>query len=1047
MRWADIHGDQVVFTSEGDLWLGDRTTGKAHRLTNDAGTEYFARFSPDGSQIAFMGEYDGAREAYVMPSAGGTPKRLTYHYIYATVQDWTADGKNVIYRTRGYPESYQIKMVPAAGGAPVDLPLEWAVNVGFAPSGDRYAFTRFNRATNAWFHYIGGMQNQIWVGDLGGTKFAQITDIEGTNEFPVWAGDNVYFANMVGNTFTVMSTPADGGDAKKVAGPYDLEVRDLNTDGKTLIYQKGRNVETVDLATGEISNLRFEMVSDLMHMRPIYIAADKNVLAASISKTGKRVFVETRGQIVSLPVGDGEARLWKAENGVRLRLPKMSPDAKKIAFLSDKGGEQQLYVADADGSNEKQVTKKIAHRIVNYEWSPDGKKIAYNDSDMLLRVVDVASSDDREITRAYANWDGTKFGFSPDSKWIVYSQVHHITQMGRLVLYEIATDQRKFFGGTMTDDQSPVFSTDGKYIVFLSRRNFTVSNDAVFNQLNTTKVMVPCLLLLTKDQKSPLALKDATEVVPPKEEEDKKDEEKKDEEKKDEEKKDESTKIDLDGLYQRLVQLPVAAGAYTSVRAIGDRLLLQEGAAITFFDISKKSGGTLTSGSMTDVSADGKKLLVSNLRVVDVSGKDVPTTKGKVSFGGLRIRIDPPAEWRQMYWDAWRHLRDYFYVANMHGNDWDAIGAKYEKYLPDVRSRDELDELIRWMQAELGSSHQYLRPGDMQSIKPMTPGASLGIDLEPDASGYYKIKRILRGDGVLSNEMSPLAAPGLGVKDGDFLIAVGGVPAKVGSDFLGSLAGRAGQIVSVKVNSEPTTEGARTVFVKPVANETRMRLVDWVAKQREYVSRKTNGEIGYIYLAAMGNGDVSDFIRQYYPQRNKKALVIDTRYNNGGWVQSIILDILDEKLGAYFNMRGSTGPWTRQSDYFAGPMACLINEFNVSNGEEFPHRWRGLDLGPLIGRRTYGGEVGSSPGWPLIDGGVVQVPNYGMYTLEDGWVVEGAGVSPDIDVPSDPNLFVKGIDPQLDRAIAYLQEQVKKNPAPQIKDPKDRVRVGGGGSR
>ncbi|MEX2242279.1 MAG: S41 family peptidase [Fimbriimonadaceae bacterium] len=1034
MRFADIHGDTVVFTSEGDLWLGDLASGKARRLTTDDGAEMYPRFSPDGSKIAFMAEYDGVREAYVVPTAGGTPKRLTYHYVFATVQGWDNTGTHVVYRTMQMPEPYDLKMVPASGGAPVDLPTEFGQHVSFSQSAPRFAFTRFNRATTAWFHYIGGMQNQIWTCDLGAKSFKQITNQVGTNEFPYWAGDNVYFVNMQGNSFSLMRVSANGGNATRVAGPYPFEIKDLNGDDKRLIYQKGQELEVFDIATGKTSAVRFEMPSDTMHMRVVRVPATANAGDSSLSKTGKRVLSEARGQIVSLPVGEGASELWMAKDGMRLRTPRMSPDGVHVAYLSDEGGEQQLWIADADGRNPRQVTKDGKRRLVNYVWSPDSKWIGLNDSNMKLRLINVADGSEREINHAYATWTGTPFDFSPDSKWMAYVETDGITGYGRIALYDIANSTKHPLGTAYSNDTLPAFSTDGKYLAFLSARNFVTTNDPFQNQVNTKDPQVVCLLVLDKDGKSPFIAENPVEADPPKVEPAKADPP-----------KTPTTKLDLDGLWSRQIVLPIAPGTYTNMWFVADRLLVSDGTAVSFYDVSKKAGGAFGTGSVLDVSADGKKALLSGMRVVDVAGKDHAATAGRLDAGGLTLRIDPAQEYKQIFWDAWRHLRDYFYVENMHGNDWDAIGRKYSPFLSRVRSRDELDELIRWMQAELGSSHQYLSVGDEQKLRSPVAGSFLGVDLVADPSGYYKIAKILRGDGLLTAERSPLAEPGLGVSEGDFLIAVSGVPARVGSDFLAGLVGRAGKTVSLVVNSVASMEGARTVYVKPVANENRMRLVDWIETNRRYVDEKSGGKVGYVYLAAMGNGDVSDLIRQFYPQRNKEAMLIDTRFNNGGWTQSIIIDILDEKLSGFFNMRNSEYPWSRQQDWFLGPKACLINEFNVSCGEEFPHRWRDLGLGPIIGRRTYGGEVGSSPGWGMVDGGVVSVPNYGMYTLKDGWIIEGEGVKPDIDVPSDPNAFVLGVDPQVDRAIAVLLEEVRKNPRPDIRPPRDRVRIGGGG--
>lgn len=535
--------------------------------------------------------------------------------------------------------------------------------------------------------------------------------------------------------------------------------------------------------------------------------------------------------------------------------------------------------------------------------------------------------------------------------------------------------------------------------------------------------------MLRSSDASPLAFKDPTEELP---EEPKATEEKP---------KEAAFRIDLDGLYSRVVQLPVAPGVYTQIDfAANDRVLFAGGGAIQYFDLGAKRGGTLTEGAGFSLSKDRTKALVG-LRVIDATGEDISPNAGQIKMGGLQLEVKPTDEWTQMYWDAWRLLRDYFYVANMHGVDWNKIGAKYAALLPSIRSRDELDHLIRWMQAELGSSHQYLSPGDNQDISTKQSGAFLGIDVQPE-NGGLKIVKILRGDGFNTSERSPLLEPGLNVVEGQFIVELAGQPVNAQTDYLSLLVGRSGQIVSLRINSKPGFDGSRRVLVKPISSETRLRRLEWVADNRRAVEMLSGGKIGYVYLQAMDDGDMQDFARQYFPQRSKQAMIVDIRFNNGGYVQNYINRILDERLTGYFNQRGSSASWTRQGMAFLGPIAVLQNEFNVSCGEEFPHRFRDLKRGVIIGRRTYGGEVGSSPGWPLADGGIVSVPNYGMWTPKDGWVIEGAGVEPDIDIPSDPNLYAAGRDPQLEKAVSWNLDQLKKNPpVPQVAPP-DRVRIG-----
>jgi len=1028
LRFPDIHGDRIVYTSEGDLWLGDLKSGESKRLTNDAGVERNASFSPDGEKIAFEGEYDGTRQAYVMAVNGGAPKKLTSVEEFRAVTGWTPDGSNVVIRTRqAAPTNYLQMTVPASGGAPTKIPLEFSSHVSFGKSAGEYAFTRFNRWYMNWFRYIGGMQNQIWVHRDG--TFKQITNIAGTNEFPTWLGDRIYFVNEKEGKFTLMSVGSDGSGAKAELPAGDVEIRELGADRRRLVFERGPDVEIFDPATKSVTRAKFDNTSDLQHTRTTRVDLIPYIQSSNLSATGKRVLIEARGQIVSLPVGEGEARVWKAMPGVRYRRPVMSTDGKKVAFFNDSQGEMQLYTANADGTGDKQLTNNKNRQLVNCRFSPDGKWIAVNDSTMRLWLVNAETGDKKEVARVPFVWGGVTYDFSPDSKWIVYQQSIPVVQNGVIELYEIETGKVTRISDGRSDDGSPSFSSDGKYISFLSRRHIAVTGDPIQNQLNAGPMTLIYLVPCRADGENPFLPKDTVEPDKPAPKPEEKVE----------------FKLDTDGLWDRRIEVPVPAGNYGQLKMFGTRILFTGDGRIQFFDIDRKAAGTLVAapGGFV-ISPDQSKIMYGLAGKITVSTPKGEDTK-EASTGGLRLEIEPRREWNQMFWDAWRLLRDYFYVPNMHGLDWPAIGKKYAVYLPRVRSRDELDELIRWMQSETGTSHEYLSAGDQQDIKKRTPGAYLGIDVEPTPSGYYRITKIVKGDGFRPSEQSPLMRYPGKVKEGMYLIEVAGMPARVGHDFLGNLQGRAGQTISVKVNASPSETGATTLMVQPVASELRMRYVDWVEQNRLYVEKHSGGKIGYIHMAAMTAGDMNDFIKQYFPQRNKEALVIDTRFNNGGNVQDYVNRILASRLTGFFNMRESTDHWTRQGDYFFGPMACLQNEFNISCGEEFPHRFRDLKLGPIIGRRTMGGEVGSDPGWPLADGGTISVPNYGMWTPKDGWVIEGEGVKPDIDVPSDPNAFVKGRDPQIDKAIEWLLDDLKKNPRNRGTQPPDRDRTKGGG--
>jgi tricorn protease len=1026
MGSPDIHGDQIVFVSEGDLWLGDLATRSAKRITRHDKEESTPRFSPDGKQVAFTALYDGPPEVYTMDATSGEPRRMSFGALAPEVADWSSDGGKVRYTQFEIPIRRAVE-IPALGGVPAKVPLEYISHLSSGPKPGQIAFTRNHRSYEAWFNYIGGMQNQIWTGDLATKRFAKLTNVPGTNEFPHWLGERIYFVNEVDGRFSLMSIPAGGGKANRHLGPLDVEIRNLQGDGKRIVYEKGPGIEVFDPVTGKATPVTFQVNSDLIHTRAYSVAANANMLSATPTPTGKRAFVEARGQILSLAAGEGEARVWKSIASARLRFPTMAPDGKHVAYFSDESGEMAVHLADSDGANAVQLTHGIQGQFSQMAWSPDSKWIGLQTSENRLLLVDAATGAIKEIAH-HERRMGTQFEFSPDSKWIAFINEKPVVRFDQLFLYEIATGKTTQVSDGRAEDRLLAWSPDGRYLAIASDRNLQFSTDFFLTQWDARSPSIVSILVLQKNGESPLAPKDSDEGTAPEPKT--------------------ARRVDLDGLYERRVELPMPAGEFANIQFAGSRLLMRSGNRITFFDLATKATGLLTTGAWFQTSADGKKVLVGDgttLRMVDSTGADIPATAGAIAFGGLTLTVHPRQEWRQIYFDAWRLLRDNFYVENMHGVNWTAMRDKYAAYLPWVRSRDEVDILIRWLQAELGCSHQFQRPPEDSMRDAIAKLGRLGVDLEAGENGSVRISRILRGDGYRTSERSPLLGPGLNVKEGDYILEVAGTPARADMDFMRGLSGRVGQLVSIRVNDKPSTVGARTIKVKPVSafEEMRMRDLDWVESNRRYVEKASEGKVGYVYLFAMTDDDMADFVKQYYAQRDKEAMLIDVRYNQGGRIQEHLNTILSRKVRAFWKERGMTQPWTRQWDFFMGPKACLINEFAISCGEEFPDRFRDLKIGPLIGMRTMGGEVGSAPAWPLIDGGAIQVPRYGMYN-EEGWMIEGEGVKPDIEVPSDPNQYVLGKDPQLDAGVKYLLGEIAKRPYKIPAPPKDRVRTKSG---
>lgn len=1042
MLSPDIHGDRVLFTREGDIWIGDLKTGHSTRLTRFEGPETKARFSPDGTQIAFQAQYDGGgTQVYVMPVNGGVPVRVTNRLTVAYFEDWTPDGK-LLCRGPGPEFVWEPFIVPATGGAEQRLPLQKMGMGQIGPNG-KLVFCRFTDVSGgAWFRYKGGSRNDIWLGDLSTNTFKKIFESQNQAQYPQWVGERVFFVYEADGKWTVNSVDGNGGGPKRHTSPSSEVIYDLQSDGKRVIYVRGTSAEMFDPSTGQATPVNLNLNSDRIHMRPIRVDAPTNNY--SITPTGKRLLVESRGQILSVPVKEGEVRVWKSTPGARLRYPTMSPDGKKVAYVSDETKEQQVYVADADGSNAKAVTKDGGRQLNQLIWSPTGDWLAVGDSETRIRLVKADGTEDREISRGQQSTTAAPHNFSPDGKWLIYQEPKPWT--GQVVnviyAYNITNSTKHAVTTGRFRDELPTFSTDGKYIAYVSYRDVDMSADNLFSQLNSEASATISLVPVSKLTPSPLRVKNdeegsaapekpaATTPEKPSTTADTKPSENKD------------LAIDFENIDSRIITIPGVSGSIDALAVVGDRVIYARSGQIGFYDLNAKSGGTITPGFGFDVSADGKSLLISGMRVVPVSGKDLPASTGQVSMQGFKISVDPAKEWEQIFWDAWRLSRDYFYVRNMHGVDWSAVGRKYAALLPHVRARNELTELIRWMQAELSTGHSFRAEPTIFSGGVQANPGYLGIETEIDG-GKYKITRIYDGDGYTSP--SPLLEPGLGVGVGTYILAVNGKPVSSAVDYREELRDRVGQVVSLLVNDKPTTEGARTIYTKAISGIAERSLMekDAVKKRREYVDQKSGGKVGYVYLGGMSDPDMEEFALQYFGQRDKDALIFDIRENNGGYISAVIVSILNKETYLRRSMRNSTEASTRYYDAFEGHLSLLVNEDSYSDGEGGPANWYYAKLGPIIGTRTYGALVGSAPMWPLVDGGGIQVPRYGNYREDVGWVVEGVGMKPDIEVDNDPNLYAKGIDAQLDRAIKEMLDRIAAKPIKRPVQPPDPVKTGG----
>ncbi len=1035
LRRPDIHGDQIVFTSEGDLWLASVTTGVAQRITSDDGVESAAYFSPDGRSIAFTGQYDGGTDAYVMDLDGGPPKRLTWWAGPMRTQGWTPDGKQVLFRgQKGFPRDFRLWAVPATGGQAIALAVPYAEFASMNRDGHRLAYVPVSAEWQHWKRYQGGEADDIWLTDLSAHTFQRLTTDPAIDTEPVWVGDQVYFVSERDGHANLWMIPSQGGAATQVTHYADYDVRYPSSDGARVVYEHGDGLGLYDPATGKTTELAVQLHSDRVHARPKRVQAATQLASVVLGPTGKRMLVSARGQILNAPAENGDVRVVAAQSGARCQYPAWSPDAQRCAYVSDASGEEQVWIAPANGGEAKKLTSDHQGPLGPIQWAPDGKTLVTSDREMRVLLVDattgaitVVDQADRSGSYDYVN-DSPQY--SPDGRWLTYVKAGANWNYS-VWLYDIAKGTRTRISSPEMQASAPVFDAEGKFIAFLADRAFdpkTVNANRYFTFDKFTRVT---LVTLAADTKSPFLEKNDEELPgeakPGKDGDDKKDA-----------KKVGTplpvTKVDLAGITERLIDVPVDADHYVRVLPVEGRLLLQvsngESSELRAFDLKKLEVSTIAK-KITDVqvSADRKKILVQDghtFRVLDASAdglgdKTVPTD-------AWVLDVDPAAEWKQLFHETWRIARDFFYDPAMHGADWPAVRKKYEAMLPAVADRSDLLFLQGEVIAELNCGHAYVRGGDLVTA-PVLPMGFLGVDVEfvPGASPAYQLTRLLPGDGFEFDARSPLLAPGVGVKPGDYLLAVNGRPVRADQDLQALLVGTAGKVTSLTINSKASFTGAREVRIKPLPSEAKLRYFDWVAAKTEYV-RKNGGEnIGYLHIPSMSEPGLVEFGKHYYPNLQKDAFVYDVRENGGGYIDAMLLLQMSSKPYSWFKPRFGAS-WTRQDWAFAGHAATLCNENSGSDAEEFSDAFQRLKMGPVIGVPTWGGEVGSGGGYPLMDGGALYIPNYGEWVADGHWVIEGTGVKPDMMVPDDPAAVLAGRDPQLDRAIEYLKAKLKSDP-------------------
>ncbi len=1097
LRFPDVSSTHIAFVYANDVWLVPREGGVAAPLASPAGMEYYPRFSPDGGTIAFVGNYDGNRDLYTIPVAGGMPFRVTHHPAGEGLNDWTPDGKSLIFAAfaaKDYPVMIELFTVPAGGGMPEKMPVPYGMSARVSPDGEWLAYTPYASETRTWKRYMGGMAGDIWLFNLNTHASKKITDWKGNDAQPMWHGERVYYISDDGSAhrLNVWVYDTKTGERRQVTrySDYDVKFPSIgpgdNGQGE-IVFQYGPELRLLDLKTEEARTVKVTIPGDTPKLRVQALDEGDFIQTGDISSTGKRAVFGARGDIWSVPVEKGTALNLTRTSGVAEREPMWSPDKKWIAYSSDATGEYNMYVRKSDGSGEeRKLTNRSSGFISNITWSPDSKWLSFWDDSNTLFILNVEKAETRTIAHNESQWQ-QGLSWSSDSNWLAFVLQESLSQPGCIWLYNVEKNEKHKVTSGLFNASSPAFDREGKYFYYVSQMDFA---GPMYEDVGSTWIYANtgrlCVVPLSADSLSPLAPKidqeEWDEEKPGKGDKDadkegdegdkdsgKKSKDKKTaKESKDEEdkgkdkKKPEPVKIDLQGFEQRAVPLPADKGRFSSLCVNSDGKLLymryklqgiesDEDEAprgsihILDLDDDKEKEKTVVSGvSGSAMSADGKKLLVvSDKTWAIIDTKADQKMDSPLATSGMRAEVDPREEWRQMFYEAWRLQRDYFYAPNMHGVDWNAVRKQYEPMLKDCASREDLSFVIGEMIGELSVGHAYYWGNDPDRGPNVSVGM-LGCDFELH-NGVYRVSRILEGGPWDADARGPLSQPGVKVKTGDYLLAVNGVPIDTEKDPWAAFLGLAGKTVTITVSDEPKlTDKARKVIVELLPNEQVLRFRAWIEKNRAYVDKKTDGKVGYIYVPDTSIPGQNELVRQFYGQLAKQGLIIDERWNQGGQVPSRFVELLNRPVTSYWARRDTRKVEPSPGDAHHGPKCMLINGLAGSGGDMFPYLFRKAGVGKLIGMRTWGGLVGISGNPELIDGGVVTVPRFAFFETDGTWGVEGHGVEPDIEVVDDPALMVNGGDPQLDAAIDYMLNEVAKHPfrMPPIPSYPDRSGMG-----
>jgi len=1079
LRTPTVSATQIAFAYANNIWVVPRAGGLARRLTSFQGLTSNPRFSPDGRWIAFSGQYSGNTDVYVVPAEGGEPRRLTWHPGNDLVQGWTPDGRHVVFASgratwapSGAPRFWT---VPAEGGVEEPMALPRAYQGRISPDGTRVAY----RLNNSWDeerrNYRGGQNRPIWIVDLKTYDLETPPWTDSKDVDPVWAGDTVYFLSDRDGVSNVWSYDTRTKQLAQKTRFTDFDVKALDAGAGAVVFEQAGYVHELDPATGQAHVVNITAAGDFPWMMPRWEDVTSRITSMALSPTGKRVVVEARGEIFTIPAEKGDVRNLSRSSGSAERDPAWSPDGKYVSYFSDKSGEYKVVIEAQDGlTPPREIALPNPTHYYTPSWSPDSKKLLYHDTNMNVWVLDVESGQAKKVGEDPMMVPQRTLApvWSPDSKWVAYASRLR-TLYRAIFVANVETGEQHQVTDGLADAMYPTWDASGKHLWFLASTDFglgsqwldmtSYGHDETFGlYLTILKAGEPTPLVPESDEDPGIGAAPATPPASPggrpsagsgRAAAAQGGGQEPDAQPAPTAREPVAVQIDFDGIAQRIVSIPgVPTGQYSELRAgaAGTVFYLEApagggrgGSTLHRYRLSDRRSASFATGvAQYEVSADGRKLLyrasggggrggaasAPSVFLVDADRNPPQAGAGRLSFS-LRMYLDPREEYRQIFNEGWRNQRDYLYVPNMHGADWPKMKQMYGELLPWVNHRADLNYLLDNMGAEIAIGHSYVRGGDMPDVPDDGNGGGLlGADFSVE-NGRYRITRIYDAESWNPDLRAPLAEPGLNVAVGDYVLAINGVELVAPDNIYRLLDGTANQQTVLTVNATPTMDGARQVTVVPIPNEQGLRTRAWVESNRRLVETLSDGKLAYVHLPNTGQGGYTNFNRYYFAQQDKQGAIIDERFNGGGSAADYIIDVLERTFDGYFNnVAGDRYPFTSPSAGIWGPKVMIINEMAGSGGDLMPYMFRLRKIGPLVGERTWGGLVHTADTPTFIDGGSMIAPRGGFFTRDGKWAVENEGVAPDIEVENFPKDVIAGRDPQLERAVEEAMRLLAANP-------------------